>query len=245
MREQCIYTMLRGIKGISRIFYRFDIQWVHPMPADPWRNLRLVTFLNHTSLYEPLFVGGFPDEFIRRIAFKGLMPVADKAIRRPLMGFFFRMVARNVVTITRKHDHTWEQVLSTMQPDTMVIIMPEGRMMRANGLDKKGQPMTVRGGIADILQSIPEGRMLLTYSAGLHHVQVPGQRKLPRLFKTLRMRLESIDIGEYRDRLMSQYGPDGFKQALIRDLESRRDRYCFGMEQPVVPRYAMSSSLVR
>jgi hypothetical protein len=237
--------MLRGIKGIGRIFYRFDIQWVHSPPADPWRNLRLVTFLNHTSLYEPLFVGGFPNEFIRRIAFKGLMPVADKAIRRPLMGFFFRMVAKNVVTITRKHDHTWEQVLSTMQPDTMVIIMPEGRMMRANGLDKKGHPMTVRGGIADILQSIPEGRMLLTYSAGLHHVQIPGQRKFPRLFKTLRMRLETVDIGEYRDRLMSRYGPDGFKQALIRDLESRRNRYCFGMEQPVVPMVAMTSSFVR
>jgi len=245
MREQCIYTMLRGIKGIGRIFYRFDIQWVHPSPAEPWRNLRLVAFLNHTSLYEPLFVGGFPNEFIRRIAFNGLMPVADKATRRPLMGFFFRMVARNVVTITRKHDHTWEKVLSTMQPDSMVIIMPEGRMMRANGLDKKGQSMTVRGGIADIIQSTPKGRMLLTYSAGLHHVQIPGQRKLPRLFKTLQMRMETVDIGEYRDRLMSQYGPDGFKQALIRDLESRRDRYCFGMERPVVPMNAMASSLIR
>ncbi|BBO78236.1 hypothetical protein DSCW_56530 [Desulfosarcina widdelii] len=245
MREECIYTMLRGIKGLSRLFYRFDIRWVHQPPAEPWRKLRLVTFLNHTSLYEPLFVGGFPNKFIRRIAFQGLMPVADKATRRPLMGFFFRMVARNVVTITRKNDHTWDQVLTTVQPDSMVIIMPEGRMMRANGLDKKGRPMTVRGGIADILQSIPEGRMLLTYSAGLHHVQIPGQSPLPRLFKTLRMRLESVDIGEYRDRLMSQHGPDGFKQALIHDLESRRDRYCFGMEQPVVPMVAMASSLVR
>ncbi|WP_319523673.1 hypothetical protein [uncultured Desulfosarcina sp.] len=245
MREQCVYTMLRGIKRISRVFYRFDIQWVHPSPAEPWRNLRLVAFLNHTSLYEPLFVGGFPNDFIRRIAFKGLMPVADKATGRPLMGFFFRMVAKNVVAVTRKHDHTWDQVLTTVQPDSMVIIMPEGRMMRSNGLDKNGRPMTVRGGIADILQSIPAGRMLLTYSAGLHHVQIPGQRRLPRPFKTLRMRLETVDIGEYRDRLMSQYGPDGFKQALIRDLESRRNRYCFGMKPPVLSEYAMSSGFVR
>ena len=240
MREECIYTMLRGIKGLSRLFYRFDIRWVHQPPAEPWRKLRLVTFLNHTSLYEPLFVGGFPNKFIRRIAFQGLMPVADKATRRPLMGFFFRMVARNVVTITRKNDHTWDQVLTTVQPDSMVIIMPEGRMMRANGLDKKGRPMTVRGGIADILQSIPEGRMLLTYSAGLHHVQIPGQSPLPRLFKTLRMRLERIDIADYRRKLLDASGPAGFKRALIRDLEARRDRYCVGPEADTAPAYATS-----
>ena len=182
MREEFIYAMLRLIKGCSGVFYRFDIDWVHAPPADPWHRLRLVAFLNHTSLYEPLFVGGFPNAFIRRIAFMGLMPVADKATRRPLMGFFFRMVAKNVVSVTRKNDHTWNRVLATMRPDTMVIIMPEGRMMRANGLDKSGHPMTVRGGIADIVRSIPAGRMLMTYSAGLHHVQTPGQR-IPKVFK--------------------------------------------------------------
>jgi hypothetical protein len=229
MREECIYAMLRAIKRLSRVFYRFDIAWVHQPPANPWRQLRLVTFLNHTSLYEPLFVGGFPDEFIKRIAYKGLMPVAVKATRRPLMGFFFRMVAQNVVAVTRKNDHTWKQVLSTMNPDTMVVIMPEGRMMRANGLDKHGRPMTVRGGIADIIRSIPEGRMLMTYSAGLHHVQAPGQR-IPKVFKTLFMRLELVDISAYRHRLMDPYGPDGFKKALVRDLEARRDRYCSAPE---------------
>jgi hypothetical protein len=240
MREACIYAMLRGIKGFSRIFYRFDIQWVHRPPADPWRHLRLVSFLNHTSLYEPLFVGGFPNDFIKRIAFQGLMPVADKATRRPLMGCFFRMVARNVVAITRQHDDTWDRVLNTVQPDSMVIIMPEGRMMRADGLDKNGRPMTVRGGIADILQAIPGGRMLLTYSAGLHHVQIPGCSPLPRLFRTLRMRLESVDIADYRRRLMEAHGPDGFKRALIRDLEARRDRYCVGPAAGTGPACAMS-----
>jgi hypothetical protein len=232
--------MLRGIKGFSRFFYRFDIQWVHHPPDAPWNHLRLVTFLNHTSLYEPLFVGGFPDRFIKRIAFKGLMPVADKATQRPLVGCFFRMVARNVIAVTRQNDRTWEQVLNTVQSDSMVIIMPEGRMMRANGLDKNGRPMTVRGGIADIIEAIPDGRMLLTYSAGLHHVQIPGHSPLPRLFKTLRMRLESVDIAGYRQRLMDDHGRTGFKKALIRDLQARRDRYCFGQEGEAVPAFAAS-----
>ena len=84
MREKSIYAMLRGIKGISRVFYRFDINWVHPPP-----------------------------------------------------------------------------------PDTMVIIMPEGRMMRANGLDKNSRAMTVRGGVADIVRSIPPGLLLLRPGAGI------------------------------------------------------------------------------
>ena len=240
MREECIYAMLRAIKRLSRLCYRFDINWVNPPPPNPWQHLRLVVFLNHTSLYEPLFVGGFPDRFLQRIAFKGLMPVADKATRRPLMGLFFRMVAQNVVAVTRKQDHTWKQVLATMRADSMVIIMPEGRMMRADGLDKNGQPMTVRGGIADIIQSILSGRMLLAYSAGLHHVQIPGQRKLPRPFKTLRMQLETLDIGEYRRRLMDRYGPDGFKRALTHDLETRRDKYCIGRRPDATTAYAIS-----
>ena len=168
------------------------------------------------------------------------MPVADKATRRPLMGFFFRMVAKNVVAITRKNDHTWQQVLGNLQPNTMVIIMPEGRMMRANGLDKNGQPMTVRGGIADIIDCIPDGRMLLAYSAGLHHVQVPGRRRMPKLFKTLRMRLETVGIADYRQQLMDRCGPDGFKQALIRDLEDRRDRNCSDQQPDASPFYATS-----
>ena len=56
-------------------------------------------------------------------------------------------------------------------------------MKRRNGLDSQGQPMTVRGGIADILEAIPSGPMLIAYSGGLHHVQAPGET-LPAVFRT-------------------------------------------------------------
>jgi hypothetical protein len=98
-------------------------------------------------------------------------------------------------------------------------------MMRKNGLDKNGQPMTVRGGIADLLEVIPKGRMLMAYSGGMHHVQAPGER-IPRLFKTLRMRLQLIDIARYRRDHRRRSGGQNFKQAIVQDLESRRDRYC-------------------
>ncbi len=99
-------------------------------------------------------------------------------------------------------------------------------MKRPNGLDSKGQPMTVRGGIADILEAIPSGPMLVAYSGGLHHVQAPGE-SLPRPFRKIRMNFELLDIAAYREaRLQEAGGPVGFKRAVVEDLERRRDRNC-------------------
>ena len=129
------------------------------------------------------------------------------------------------VSISRERDETWSEVLRQIDPDAMVIILPEGRMKRANGLDSEGKPMTVRGGIADILRNIDSGGMLLAYSGGLHHVQAPGEH-LPRVFKRIRMRLELIDIASYKESLLESAGRHGFKRAVIADLEARRDLHC-------------------
>lgn len=69
-------------------------------------------------------------------------------------------------------------------------------MMRVNGLDKHGHPLTLKGGVAEILEKVGKGKMLLAYSGGLHHVLPPGS-KVVRPFKKLKLRLEVLDIGEY------------------------------------------------
>ncbi len=112
--------------------------------------------------------------------------------------------------------------MQRVDPRALIVIAPEGRMMRANGLDSQGKPMTVRGGIADILAAIPSGRILLAYSAGLHHVQVPGQR-IPRLFQDVRMSLEMLDIAEYKQQLGLDPTHRSFKPAVKQDLERRRE----------------------
>jgi hypothetical protein len=106
----------------------------------------------------------------------------------------------------------------------MVVLAPEGRMKRDTGLDANGNRMTVRGGIADILLAVKEGPLLIAYSGGLHHVQHPG--RAPRLFKTVRLRAENIDIAEYIAAMSAEGGPDQFKKNVMRDLERRRDLYC-------------------
>ncbi len=226
MRSVIAFLLLSAIKVVARLFYRVEMTWIGDPPKDRWQHLRLVAILNHTSLFEPLFLGGVPFSFCWRMARHGVVPIAKKTSSRALVGTFYKLLAKNVVPITRARDETWKQVLLGIDPDAMVAILPEGRMKRATGLDSEGRPMTVRGGIADILHSIGEGRMLLAYSGGLHHVQVPGQR-FPKLFRTLRMRLELVDIGDYRREMVEQAGPsEKFKDAVIADLERRRDLWC-------------------
>ena len=216
--------MLLSLKYLSKIFYRHDFSFVGDVPHKPWHDHRLVAFLNHTSLFEPVFLGGCPNNFIWRLAAHGVVPAADKTTGRPLVGIIFKFVAHRVIAITRERDDTWFKVLNSIDPDSMVIIAPEGRMKRANGLDLQGNPMTVRGGIADILLSIREGRMLLAYSGGLHHVQVPGH--IPNVFKTVRMRLEVVEISKYIEEMMRRGGADDFKKNVRLDLDRRRDFYC-------------------
>lgn len=222
-RTIIVFSLLLILKTLSKVFYTHDLRFIGPTPPDPWKGLRLVAFLNHTSLFEPVFLGGVPVRFLWRIAAHGVVPAADKTTDRPLVGLIFRFVAHHVVAVTRERDHTWFEVLNKIDPRSMVVIAPEGRMKRENGLDLHGNPMSVRGGIADILLAVREGRMLLAYSGGLHHVQIPG--RVPRIFKTVRMRIENLEIADYIEAQMAKGGPEQFKRNVMRDLDSRRDAY--------------------
>lgn len=226
MRFFVTYSILLLVKILSRIFYRHESGWVGEKGDDPWgADIRIVAILHHTSLYEPVFAAVPPNRFFLRLAREGVIPIADKTLQRPLVGRFFRLVAGEVVPVTRQRDDTWREVVRHAGPGKMVLLLPEGRMKRATGLDAEGKPMTVRGGIADLIQTAGGGKMLLAYSGGLHHIQAPGER-LPRLFKTVRMNLELVDLASYREEMEARRGPDeSFRRVVVRDLERRRDLF--------------------
>ncbi|MDX1396070.1 MAG: hypothetical protein R3195_16930 [Gemmatimonadota bacterium] len=225
MRSYLIFALLFIVKVLSRLFYRVRLEWIGE-EDDPWADLRVLALLNHTSLFEPILVGAAPNRLIWQIAAHGVIPVADKTMDRPVVGRFFSLVAHTVIPITRERDDTWTLVMSRIHdPRALVVILPEGRMMRPSGLDLHGRPMTVRGGIADILATVDDGRILLVYSQGLHHIHAPGDR-FPRLFKTVRLRAETVDIPTYRDEMLAATGASGFKRAVIEDFERRRDAHC-------------------
>jgi 1-acyl-sn-glycerol-3-phosphate acyltransferase len=226
MRYVFVFLFLLAVKLVSKVFFRFTVQWVGREPERAWDGMRVLAILNHTSLYEPIFAGAAPNGLLWQMARHGVLPVAQKTVERPLVGRVFRVVANQVVSVTRERDQTWNDVLERISdPDALVVILPEGRMKRTTGLDLHGRPMTIRGGIADILLGTEDGRMLLVYSGGLHHIHAPGDR-FPRLFKKVRLRLELLDIREYRGSLLNGRSPEEFKAQVIDDLTHRRDTLC-------------------
>jgi hypothetical protein len=202
------------IKTLTHLFYRSQIGWIGDKGKDPWsEDIKVIAFLNHTSLYEPLFLTALPYSFLWKLANRMVAPAASKTLDRPFVGTFFKLMAPKMTSITRKRDDTWTEFMDSIDDDCIIIILPEGRMMRKNGLDVDGNKMTIRGGISDVLNKLDSGKMIMAYSGGLHHIQIPGQT-IPRLFRKLRINVELLDIPEYKSRFES-------KIDLIADLQHK------------------------
>lgn len=217
------YAALLAVKYASRALYDVREEWVGEVPEDPWEDIRLIAVLHHTSLAEGVYLAVVPNRVLRKIARHAVLPVAQETMGRPIEGRIFRILVPNVVAITRKRDHSWARVLRDIDdPDAMVTLFPEGRMMRPDGRDKKGAPMTVKPGIAEVLEGLGRGRMVLGYSGGLHHVFEPGASR-PSFFKSLHLRLESLDIATYNAERRKE--GRSFPRAVVEDLTRRRDRY--------------------
>ena len=50
MRSLPALLLLVLWKAVSRLFFRFDVAWVGKVPEDPWKDLRIIAVLHHTSL---------------------------------------------------------------------------------------------------------------------------------------------------------------------------------------------------
>ncbi len=224
MRSILVYLLLTTIKWLSRFFWRFRGEWIGVPPDGDWSKVKVLMILNHTSLYEPILTGFAPDALLWRFARHGVLPVAEKTMQRRI-GLFFRFLARHVVEVTRQRDHTWEEVLDRVGPEAIIMILPEGRMMRKDGLDSSGREMTIRGGIADILEDVDDGLMAIVYSGGLHHIQAPGEL-VPRPARQVRARIELVDIPAYRIDLGGAEDMTRFRRAVVDDLTRRRDALC-------------------
>lgn len=210
-----------NIKLLSKLFYRTEVHWITPKESIDWEHIRLVVVLNHTSLFEPLFVAAIPNRHLWRGLKRLVVPVADTTMDRPIVGHLFRWLAPNAVAITRKRDDSWTRFMDQTGGHSLILIFPEGRMKRKTGLDKHGHPMNVKGGVADILEKIHHGKMIVAYSGGLHHVQAPGDI-LPRVFKSIGLGIEQIDIEDYKHQMKS----GDFRRNVILDLEEKMKIHC-------------------
>jgi len=221
------FSVMCILKVLTHIFYKFDVKWLSEKQFKQLDNVKLIVLLNHTSLYEALFVRLAPVSFLWRIAGHMLVPVADVTTKRPLVGMFFHALVPGIVPISRKRDASWRDFLTQIGDDSIVAILPEGRMRRHDGFDKHGKPMSVRAGVADIIEEIDKGDILFLYSGGLHHVQVPGQT-IPKLFKKIKTHMEIVSVDDYKDAL---HHPEikNRKVGFVRDIQKRLEEltpYC-------------------
>ncbi len=220
------------VKVLAHIFYTGKAKWLSKDKEEAMDQVRLMVFLNHTSLFEPLFIRFAPWHYVWDMANKLVVPGADITMERPFAGRMLKALMPGCIPITRKNDHSWLHFLSHVRNDKITAILPEGRMKRRNGLDKYGKPMSVRGGVADILSCLDEGKILFVYSGGLHHVQAPGD-KWPNLFKTLKANLELQNIADYKQQFIDKLDGDlnnnesqiNFKKQVMADMD-RRLREC-------------------
>ena len=219
MKSLISFFTLLVIKGLSNIFYKYDIGWPKENKI-VWGDVKLIVFLNHTSLFEVLYLGFLPVSFLRMLSKRMVAPGAIKTLDRPIVGAFFKLFSPGMTPITRKRDDSWQEFLESMHDDSIILIAPEGRMKRKNGLDLEGKKMTVRGGVVDILTSLNKGQMIFAYSGGLHHVQIPGEG-FPRLFQTLKLDIEVCDISGYKDAFKEEIGSAAWKKLVLDDLQHR------------------------
>lgn len=220
MRSILSFLALLMIKGVSNLFFRFKVNWPNNNPNVPWKEIRLIVFLNHTSLLEPVYLGILPVSFLRILSKKLIAPGADKTLNRPFVGFLYKLLSPQMVPITRKRDDSWDNFMSSLLPDSVIAIAPEGRMKRRNGLDLNGEKMTVKSGVVDVLECLDSGKMAIAYSGGLHHVHAPGESSF-HLFQTLKMNLELLEITEYKSSFYAAAGSDEWRKLVLADLQNR------------------------
>ena len=206
------------IKLLAIIFYRFQQCWLGEIHKSDWAKINTIIMLNHTSLFEPLLLRCLPLPFLWQFSQRLVLPAAQETLARPLVGRILRLLVPGCIPISRKNDDSWQYFLQQIDEQTITAIMPEGCMKRADGLDKYGDPMRVRAGVVDMLNRINSGHILFVYSGGLHHIQSPGE-KFPKIFKTIKVNLEIVDIKQYK--LAMQVDPNvNFTAAVLNDLQA-------------------------
>ena len=220
-RRLFAFFILASVKTIGLLLFSFKVDY-RDKPITDWSKIRLIAWINHTSLFDIFLISVVPYRFLWIAAKDCLTPIAEKTYKRPIVGFIFRNLTISKSSVSQKRDDTWSQFLDSIHSNSIVALFPEGRMKRKSGLDKYGNPLSVKGGIADVLSRMDDGLMLIEYSGGMHHIQAPGQR-FPRLFRTVRVRLETQDIQTYKARLHDS-DHEAFKSKVILDLTARRDK---------------------
>ena len=212
------FMFLSALKISGYALYPSRLNWLSEEP-DSWDDISLILILNHTSLFEFVYGVTLPFGFLNQISKRLIIPVAESTLKKPLGGLVFNQLAPKTIALSRKRDESWSEFLNQISREDICIFMPEGRMRRADGLDKHGKTLHVKSGVYELLNKFRGRKMLLVYSGGLHHVLAPGQ-VVPRVFRHVKAGIECLSVDEY---LGSFEASDQPWKDIAGDLDFRRD----------------------
>ena len=221
VKSKIRYACLAGLKMAGYVIYPSRLDWISKEPK-AWNDVSLILILNHTSLFEFVYGVSLPFSFLNELSKRLIIPVADSTMKSPIGNFVFSNLAPKTIGLTRRRDESWQRFLDSIDSNDICIFMPEGRMKRLDGLDKSGKPMTMKKGVVDLLGKYRGKKMVIVYSSGLHHVLAPGQR-IPKIFQPIFAKTELMDVSSY----LEQFSNEDLYEAIPKDLEKRRNRFCF------------------
>ena len=213
------FSILLFLKFFCFVFFFTKVNYKNTKNI-PWEKINLILFLNHTSLFEFIFITIVPIKYLWRMSEKLIFPVADISYDKFLFGNFIKKLGPYPIRISRKRDKSWSYFLRKLTNDKILIFPAEGRMRRKTGLDKDGKPLTVRSGVCDILKKYESCPFLIMYSHGIHHVYAP-EDKLPKLFKRISITIEMLSVSDYCKKFTKDSVLN--KKALRSDLDRKRD----------------------
>ena len=226
------FLILVIVKNIFRLFYRFDVPMKQMTSCEgriDYSQVKMFIILNHTSLFEPVFLGSYSNRLLWQFAERFVFPVASKTMNNRLFNKIYSNMASKTISVSRKRDATWDHFLQQIDANSMVGIAPEGHMKRPNGLDSKGRPLVIRRGFIDVLEKIGDCKILVLYSHGLHHIQTPGEG-FPKLFKRVSGRLELWSRDDFITSAITKHPEANTDDSLVKFLTSRRDLFCKSTE---------------
>jgi hypothetical protein len=211
---------LLAIKYLSKIFYNTNENWNIPKNKIDWDKIKLIVFLNHTSLFEFLYINILPNKFLYKLSRRMVAPAASKTLDRPIVGLFFKLFSPGLISITRKRDDSWTNFLESIYEDSVILIAPEGRMKRENGLDAEGNEMTVKSGVVELIKKLKDGSIVFAYSGGLHHVNIPDKHNVS-FFKTIKINVEILEIEKYKNSFNLDILSEAWNSTVLADLQNR------------------------
>lgn len=183
---------------LVKILYRCSWTWIGKNSDRGFQDMKALFLMNHTSYADHMIFVLVPINVIYKMFWNARIAVAQHQVKN--FKGLLQYLENNIVPLSRQRDDSWNNYLSNANAKSIFVMYPEGTRMSPEGLDKNGKKVRVKGGVADILELLPDGDIVILYLDGFYEILGAGM-KFPKLFKKVRVTAEVVDIAALKHEL--------------------------------------------